>query len=97
VANTKRAAAVKCRPRRKHVWLTLAIGAVGFGGCSRVYTYLGLDDSRGDRMLSPALVPVALCVFVPGSPRQHHRAAFADRALMGGRGLFSCGRRRRWR
>jgi DHA1 family inner membrane transport protein len=66
----------------KRVWLTLGIGAIGFGGMFCVYTYLAstlLDVTR----VSAASLPVVLAVFGVGltigniiAPR------FADRALM---------------
>ncbi len=68
--------------KRKRVWLTLATGAIGFGGMFAVYTYLAstLMDVTG---VSPRMVPVVLAVFGVGMtignlvvPR------FADKALM---------------
>jgi DHA1 family inner membrane transport protein len=68
--------------RSSQVWLTLATGAIGFGGLFAVYTYLAstlLEITR----VSPATVPIVLAVFGLGMtvgnlviPR------FADRALM---------------
>ena len=67
---------------RPQVWLTLAIGAVGFGGVFAVYTYLAstLTYVTG---APPSVLPVMLMVFGVGMtlgnlvvPR------FADRALM---------------
>jgi DHA1 family inner membrane transport protein len=68
--------------RRAQVWLTLATGAVGFGGLFAVYTYLSatlLDVTN----VSAAWVPLVLAVFGLGMtagnliiPR------FADRAVM---------------
>ncbi|WP_420794429.1 MFS transporter [Sphingomonas hankookensis] len=64
------------------LWLTLGIGAIGFGGMFAVYTYLAstLIEVTG---AAPAMVPVVLAVFGAGMtfgnlvvPR------FADRALM---------------
>lgn len=64
------------------VWLTLAIGAIGFGGMFAVYTYLAstLTEVTG---ASQATIPLVLAVFGLGMtignivvPR------FADRALM---------------
>lgn len=76
---------------RPQVWLTLAIGAVGFGGIFAVYTYLGstlIDVTK----LSPAVVPLVFSVFGLGMtagnlviPR------FADRALMPTAGLLLVG------
>ncbi len=68
--------------KRGQVWLTLGIGAIGFGGLFAVYTYLAstLTEVTG---VSPLMVPVVLMVFGVGMtagnliiPR------FADRALM---------------
>lgn len=68
--------------RRPQVWLTLGIGAIGFGGMFAVYTYLAatLVEVTG---LTPRSVPLMLAVFGAGMtlgnlvvPR------FADRALM---------------
>ncbi|MBV9460840.1 MAG: MFS transporter, partial [Bradyrhizobium sp.] len=68
--------------RRKHVWLTLAIGAVGFGGLFSVYTYLASTMLAVTRV-SPALVPIALCVFGAGLTAGNIIVPrFADRALM---------------
>ena len=68
--------------KRGQVWLTLGIGAIGFGGLFSVYTYLAstLTAVTG---VSPETVPLVLGVFGVGMtlgslivPR------FADRALM---------------
>jgi MFS transporter, DHA1 family, inner membrane transport protein len=68
--------------RNEQVWLTLGIGAIGFGGLFAVYTYLAstLMEVTG---VSPAAVPLFLAIFGVGTtfgnlvmPR------FADRALM---------------
>src|SRR5882757_3468631 len=67
---------------RKHVWLTLAIGAVGFGGLFSVYTYLA-STMLAVTHTSPALVPVVLCVFGVGLTAGNIIVPrFADRALM---------------
>jgi MFS transporter, DHA1 family, inner membrane transport protein len=67
---------------RKHVWLTLAIGAVGFGGLFSVYTYLA-STMLAVTHVSAALVPVALCVFGVGLTAGNIIVPrFADRALM---------------
>ncbi|HEU0163103.1 MAG TPA: MFS transporter [Rhizomicrobium sp.] len=68
--------------KSRQVWLTLAIGAVGFGGLFAVYTYLSntlLEVTR----VGPEVLPLVLAVFGIGMtlgniviPR------FADRALM---------------
>lgn len=68
--------------KNEQVWLTLGIGAIGFGGLFAVYTYLAstLMEVTG---VSPATVPFILAIFGIGTtfgnlvvPR------FADRALM---------------
>jgi DHA1 family inner membrane transport protein len=68
--------------RKPQVWLTLATGAIGFGGMFAVYTYLAstLADVTG---VSTRMVPLVLAVFGVGMtignlvvPR------FADKALM---------------
>ncbi|WP_375396626.1 MFS transporter [uncultured Sphingomonas sp.] len=68
--------------RKAQVWLTLAIGAVGFGGMFAVYTYLTATLSAVTHASAYA-VPLVLAVFGVGMtvgnfviPR------FADRALM---------------
>ncbi|HLH90716.1 MAG TPA: MFS transporter [Xanthobacteraceae bacterium] len=67
---------------RKHVWLTLAIGAIGFGGLFSVYSYLA-STMLAVTHVSPALVPVALCVFGVGLTAGNIIVPrFADRALM---------------
>jgi DHA1 family inner membrane transport protein len=68
--------------RSLQVWLTLGIGAIGFGGLFAVYTYLGstlIDVTH----VSPKVVPLVLAAFGVGMtlgnlliPR------YADRALM---------------
>ncbi len=74
--------------KRKQVWLTLATGAIGFGGMFAVYTYLAstLMEVTG---VSPRMVPVVLAVFGVGMtignlvvPR------FADKALMPTAGIL---------
>jgi MFS transporter, DHA1 family, inner membrane transport protein len=60
----------------------LAIGAVGFGGIFSVYTYLA-STMLAVTHASPALVPVALCVFGVGLTAGNIIVPrFADRALM---------------
>jgi len=78
--------------RRTQVWVTLGIGAIGFGGLFAVYTYLA-DILLTVTGVAPDTVPLVLGVFGIGMtignlvvPR------FADRALMptaGGLLLFS--------
>jgi DHA1 family inner membrane transport protein len=68
--------------RSAQVWLTLGIGAIGFGGLFSVYTYLGstlMDVTR----VSPSVVPVVLAAFGVGMTAGNlFIPRFADRALM---------------
>lgn len=48
--------------KKPQVWLTLAVGAIGFGGMFSVYTYLA-DTMAEVTHVSPKLVPVALMMF----------------------------------
>lgn len=68
--------------RSGRVWITLAIGAIGFGGMFAVYTYLATTLIEVTKV-STAVIPFFLAVFGIGAtlgnlivPR------FADRALM---------------
>ena len=64
------------------VWLTLGIGAIGFGGLFAVYTYLAstLMEVTG---VGAAAVPLVLCVFGLGMVAGNLIVpCFADRALM---------------
>jgi DHA1 family inner membrane transport protein len=64
------------------VWLTLGIGAVGFGGVFSVYTYLAstLMDVTG---VAPSVVPIVLAAFGVGMTAGNLIVPrFADRALM---------------
>jgi DHA1 family inner membrane transport protein len=64
------------------VWLTLAVGAVGFGGLFAVYTYLAstLTSVTG---VSASFVPIVLCVFGIGLTAGNLIVPrFADRARM---------------
>jgi DHA1 family inner membrane transport protein len=68
--------------RRSQVWLTLATGAIGFGGLFAVYTYLASTLTAVTKMAA-GFVPIVLAAFGVGMtagnliiPR------FADRALM---------------
>jgi MFS transporter, DHA1 family, inner membrane transport protein len=68
--------------RRTQVWLTLATGAIGFGGLFAVYTYLGstLIDVTGVRA---GMVPIVLSAFGVGMTIGNLVIPkFADRALM---------------
>lgn len=67
---------------RGRVWLTLAIGAIGFGGMFCVYTYLA-DTMLAVTHASPAALPVVLMVFGAGMTVGTLVCAWAaDRALM---------------
>ncbi len=68
--------------RSRQVWLTLAIGAIGFGGMFAVYTYLASTLMEVTRV-SPALVPLVLGIFGLGLTAGTLAGAWAaDRALM---------------
>ena len=68
--------------KRPQVWLTLATGAIGFGGLFAVYTYLA-STLMAVTGVSAATVPVALAVFGIGLTAGNLVAPhFADRALM---------------
>jgi DHA1 family inner membrane transport protein len=67
---------------RRQVWLTLGIGAIGFGGMFAVYTYLAstLLEVTG---ASPSLLPIVFSVFGLGMTVGTLACAWAaDRALM---------------
>jgi DHA1 family inner membrane transport protein len=68
--------------KRRQVWLTLAIGAIGFGGLFAVYTYLASTLLEVTRV-APGMVPVVLAIFGAGMTVGTLAAAWAaDRALM---------------
>ncbi|HEY0339509.1 MAG TPA: MFS transporter [Steroidobacteraceae bacterium] len=68
--------------KRRQVWLTLAIGAIGFGGLFSVYTYLA-STLMAVTGVSAAAVPAALASFGIGLTAGNLIAPrFADRALM---------------
>lgn len=68
--------------RRGQVWLTLAMGAIGFGGLFAVYTYLASTLMAVTGVAATA-VPVALAAFGIGMTAGNLIAPrFADRALM---------------
>ena len=68
--------------RTPQVWLTLGVGAIGFGGLFAVYTYLA-DTMAAVTKVSPSVVPVALAVFGVGMTAGHLIVPrFADRALL---------------
>lgn len=65
--------------RNKHVWLTLGIGAVGFGGLFTVYTYLA-DTLLAVTHVDESVIPLVFAVFGSGMmtglvvvPRFAHR------------------------
>ena len=68
--------------QRPQVWLTLATGAIGFGGLFAVYTYLG--STLIDVTAAPAArVPFVLAAFGVGMTAGNLVIPkFADRALM---------------
>jgi len=64
------------------VWLTLGIGAIGFGGLFCVYSYLA-STLLGVTHAPPHLIPVVLCVFGIGMFLGNLFVPYAaDRALM---------------
>ena len=73
--------------RRGQVWLTLATGAIGFGGLFSVYTYLAstlLEVTHA----APSTIPAVLAVFGLGMTAGNLVCAWAaDRALMPAAGL----------
>lgn len=74
--------------RRPQVWLTLAIGAIGFGGLFSVYTYLASTLMAVTKM-TPGSVPLVLAAFGVGMTAGNLVIPkFADRALMRTAGLL---------
>ncbi|WP_161534790.1 MFS transporter [Bradyrhizobium sp. LCT2] len=68
--------------RSGRVWITLAIGAIGFGGMFAVYTYLATTLIEVTKV-SPAVIPFFLAVFGVGATLGNlFVPRFADRALM---------------
>ncbi|MFT3968020.1 MAG: MFS transporter [Sphingobium sp.] len=68
--------------RRPQVWLTLATGAIGFGGLFAVYTYVASTMLEVTRV-SPALVPLVLGIFGMGMTIGNLGAGWlADKAQM---------------
>src|ERR1700689_3253454 len=68
--------------RRGQVWLTLATGAIGFGGLFSVYTYLGSTLNDVTRV-PPHAAPLVFSVFGAGLTAGNlWIPKFADRALM---------------
>ncbi|MER2269240.1 MFS transporter [Methylobacterium oxalidis] len=73
--------------RRGQVWLTLATGAIGFGGLFSVYTYLA-STMLSVTHASPAAIPAILAVFGLGLTVGNLACAWAaDRAQMPAAGL----------
>lgn len=73
---------------RGQVWITLAIGAVGFGGLFSIYTYLA-DTLTAVTQVSPATVPLVLSAFGVGLTVGNMVVpVFADRAVMRTAGLL---------
>ncbi|HTJ99722.1 MAG TPA: MFS transporter [Bordetella sp.] len=74
--------------RRGQVWLTLGIGAVGFGGLFAVYTYLA-DTLAAVTHVSAAAAPLVLSVFGVGLTVGNMVVPlYADRAIMRTAGLL---------
>ncbi|WP_424809685.1 MFS transporter [Rhodococcus sp. 27YEA15] len=72
--------------RRVQVWMTLAVGTIGFGGMFAVYSYISttLTDVAG---LASSLVPLALMLYGLGMVAGNFVGGYlADRNLI--RGLF---------
>ncbi|MEH3104792.1 MAG: MFS transporter [Sphingomonas phyllosphaerae] len=68
--------------KRPQVWLTLGIGAIGFGGLFAVYTYLA-DTMAAVTQVGPRMVPFALAAFGVGMTAGNLIVPkFADRALL---------------
>lgn len=80
--------------RSGRVWITLAIGAIGFGGMFAVYTYLATTLIEVTKV-STAVIPFFLAVFGIGATLGNlFVPRFADRALMPTAGVilaFSAG------
>lgn len=68
--------------KHAQVWLTLAVGAIGFGGLFAVYTYLA-DTLLLVTHVSPGTVPLVLGIFGVGMTIGNIIVPwFADRAIM---------------
>ncbi|WP_448679167.1 MFS transporter [Pseudomonas nicosulfuronedens] len=68
--------------KRGQVWLTLGIGAIGFGGLFAVYTYLA-DILGAVTHVSPSIVPLIMAVFGIGMTLGNlFIPVLADRAVM---------------
>ena len=74
--------------KKGQVWLTLGIGAIGFGGLFSVYTYLS-STLMAVTGVSAVMVPVVLAVFGVGMTAGNLLIPrFADKALMPTAGLL---------
>ncbi|MBR0783120.1 MFS transporter [Bradyrhizobium iriomotense] len=74
--------------RSGRVWITLAIGAIGFGGMFAVYTYLATTLIEVTKV-SPAAIPFFLALFGIGATLGNlFVPRFADRALMPTAGII---------
>jgi DHA1 family inner membrane transport protein len=77
--------------KRGQVWLTLAIGAIGFGGVFAVYTYLA-STLMAVTGVSARLVPMVFAAFGIGMTAGNIIVPyFADRAVMRTAGLLLLG------
>jgi DHA1 family inner membrane transport protein len=77
--------------RRGQVWLTLAIGTIGFGGVFAVYTYLA-STLMAVTDVSARIVPMVLAAFGVGMTAGNIIVPyFADRAVMRTAGLLLLG------
>jgi MFS transporter, DHA1 family, inner membrane transport protein len=77
--------------RRGQVWLTLAIGTIGFGGVFAVYTYLA-STLMAVTAVSAHIVPMVLAAFGVGMTAGNIIVPyFADRAVMRTAGLLLLG------
>ena len=77
--------------KRSQVWLTLAMGAIGFGGFFSVYTYLA-STLMAVTAVSPRMVPIALAAFGVGMTAGNIIVPyFADRAVMRTAGILLLG------
>jgi MFS transporter, DHA1 family, inner membrane transport protein len=77
--------------KRGQVWLTLAIGAIGFGGVFAVYTYLA-STLMAVTAVSARMVPMVFAAFGVGMTAGNIIVPyFADRALMRSAGLLLLG------
>ncbi|NIX76317.1 MFS transporter [Microvirga terricola] len=68
---------------RKQVWLTLGIGAIGFGGLFSVFSYIASTATQVAQM-SETMIPVMMALFGLGMIVGNLVGAwFADRSMMG--------------